>query len=538
MNGEPEIQWHQDTCIARLPSDWTLEFCLGQLAGTDDLDEAGAPEGANSSSGPGRHLAVLDSNTFQPDQGRYSYLCAWPYQWFELPAGEFPATTNHSASPPTPPGLAELRAALTGAPQRKRIPGLPPFQGGAVACLSFEYAQFLERLPQSRCRDFECPPLAFGMYDCVLAWDLSPGTYAGWVISQGLGASTVEQPRDHALRRIQHWWQVLSSDDNSSRRSTSGQSHPNQPGSNASVVPQTLPHTQHASFEEDTLHHRVADAQGISLTSNLSRPLYLSVIDRAVEHIRAGDIFQVNLAHRLCAPATCSSVELFQSLRRHNPAPYAALFELAGLDVVSSSPELFLRVADGKVESRPIKGTRRRSRYPEADLLAADELRASEKDRAENVMIVDLMRNDLSRVCLDESVRVTQLCEIEKYHSVLHLVSAVEGQLLPGRDAVDLLAAAFPGGSITGAPKIRAMEIIAQLEPTQRGPYCGSIGYIGFDGSAAFNILIRTITAANGMWHLPVGGGIVAQSDPELEYAETWTKAASMIHAIRVVQGG
>ena len=196
------------------------------------------------------------------------------------------------------------------------------------------------------------------------------------------------------------------------------------------------------------------------------------------------------------------------------------------------SPERFLQVRAGQVETRPIKGTRQRCNRRRADRLAEHDLRESEKDRAENVMIVDLLRNDLSRVCVPESVRVTQLCEVETYQYVLHLVSAVRGQLAGEHTAVDLIRAAFPGGSITGAPKVRAMEIIAELEQVARGAYCGSLGYLGFDDSLDLSILIRTITAGRGWWQAPVGGGIVAQSVPRLEYEETWHKAEGLIRAL------
>jgi para-aminobenzoate synthetase component 1 len=220
-------------------------------------------------------------------------------------------------------------------------------------------------------------------------------------------------------------------------------------------------------------------------------------------------------------------------LRRRNPATFAGYFDVGDFQIVSASPERFLRVRDGQVEARPIKGTRQRTDMPEADLFAGDDLQHSEKDQAENVMIVDLLRNDISRVCRPESVTVTQLCQLETYRYVQHLVSAVRGRLAPGRGPLDLVRAAFPGGSITGAPKVRAMEIIAELEPTARGPYCGSLGYLGFDGSLDLSILIRTITAGRGWWQLPVGGGIVAQSVPEREYEETWHKAAGLIRALR-----
>ncbi len=191
-----------------------------------------------------------------------------------------------------------------------------------------------------------------------------------------------------------------------------------------------------------------------------------------------------------------------------------------------------MKLRGGRVETRPIKGTVRRTGEPSEDARLADELASSQKDLAENVMIVDLMRNDLSRVCEDESVQVQQLCKVERYQYVQHLVSVVEGRLRQGKTAVDLLRACFPGGSVTGAPKIEAMRSIARLEPNPRGPYCGSIGYISCGGDADFNILIRTITAAHGYWQIPVGGGITARSDPAEEEAETWAKAEGMLRAI------
>jgi len=220
-------------------------------------------------------------------------------------------------------------------------------------------------------------------------------------------------------------------------------------------------------------------------------------------------------------------------LRRRNPAPFAGYFDLGDFQIVSSSPERFLRVSDRVVETRPIKGTRPRVDRREVDLSTGEELRRSEKDRAENVMIVDLLRNDLARVCRADSVYVSQLCGLETYEYVQHLVSAVCGTLREERTPIDLIRAAFPGGSVTGAPKVRAMEIIAELEPTARGAYCGSLGYLGFDGSLDLSILIRTITAGRGWWQAPVGGGIVAQSVPSREYEETWDKAKGLIQALK-----
>jgi para-aminobenzoate synthetase component 1 len=267
--------------------------------------------------------------------------------------------------------------------------------------------------------------------------------------------------------------------------------------------------------------------------STFDRPGYLAAVRRAIDYVHAGDCFQVNVAQRLLHPAALPPLELYGRLRARNPAPFAGYFDLGDFALASASPERFVRVQGGEVETRPIKGTRPRGSTPEEDRRRAEELLRSEKDRAENVMIVDLMRNDLGRVCAWGSVRVAAVCRLESYRTVHHLVSEVRGRLRPGAGPMDLLRAAFPGGSVTGAPKVRAMEVIAELEPTARGPYCGSLGYLGFDGSADTSILIRTFTAGRGWLQFPVGGGIVADSTPEGEYAETLHKAEGLLGALR-----
>jgi para-aminobenzoate synthetase component 1 len=269
------------------------------------------------------------------------------------------------------------------------------------------------------------------------------------------------------------------------------------------------------------------------LLSNFDRQGYLQAARRAVEYVHAGDCFQVNLSQRLLHPATLAPLELYGRLRERNPAPFAAYFDLGEFAIASASPERFLRVVNGAVETRPIKGTRPRGQTPAEDRQQAADLLASAKDRAENIMIVDLLRNDLGRVCAYGSVRVGAVCALESYRAVHHLVSEVHGRLRPESRPIDLLRAAFPGGSVTGAPKVRAMEIIAELEPTARGPYCGSLGYIGFDGTMDTNILIRTFTIGRGWAQFPVGGGIVADSIPEDEYAETLHKAEGLLRALR-----
>ena len=255
---------------------------------------------------------------------------------------------------------------------------------------------------------------------------------------------------------------------------------------------------------------------------------------RAIEYVHAGDVFQVNLSQRLLAPLTEHPLELYGRLRKLNPAPFACYFDAGDFQIASASPERFLQVSPaGEVVTQPIKGTRRRGGTPREDEALTVELGENAKDRAENVMIVDLLRNDLGRVCEYGSVTVPRVCELETYRYVHHLVSEVRGKLRPGLTPFDLLRAAFPGGSVTGAPKVRAMEIIAELEPTARGPYCGSVGFIGFDGAMDTNILIRTFTAGRGWVQFPVGGGIVADSDPDREYEETLHKAAGLLRALQ-----
>jgi para-aminobenzoate synthetase component 1 len=269
-----------------------------------------------------------------------------------------------------------------------------------------------------------------------------------------------------------------------------------------------------------------------NITSNFSSVKFRKRIAEIVRLICEGDSFQVNLAQRLLSKSHLAPSELYLKLRDRNPAPFGAFYQGGDFAVLSSSPEGFLQVRDRIVETRPIKGTVPRTGDDETDRQLAQHLSDSDKDRAENVMIADLMRNDLSRVCEDDSVTVTQLCELERYEFVQHLVSVVRGELSEGRNVADLLRACFPGGSVTGAPKIEAMRTIARLEPNPRGPYCGSMGYVSCGGNADFNILIRTITQAHGYWQIPVGGGITARSEPASEEAETWIKAEGMLRAI------
>ncbi len=439
-------------------------------------------------------VVLLESAMLRGGVGRYSFLTAAPEQTFVLTVPRFGDHPFNAVRE----WLAERPA--------ERVPGLPPFQGGAVGLLSYELGRCWERLPRAVHDEFELPAMVLGMYDWVLAWDHVAGR--AWIIAHGWDGGTTPGNRAKAAdQRIDAVLDALRVDEPD--------------------PPRPSPFSE---FRVSAPAHPVPGVDGV--LSNFSREAYLQAVDRVIEYIRAGDIYQANLSQRLMSPALCTPLELYGRLRRRNPAPFAAYFAHDDWAIVSSSPERFVRVEEGIVETRPIKGTRQRRSTPEADLLTRDELRESEKDQAENVMIVDLLRNDLSKVCRPGSISVPQLCEVEAYETVQHLVSEVRGELGEGRDFWDLLTATFPGGSITGAPKVRAMEIITELEQVARGPYCGSLLYCGFDGTADSNILIRTFIQRHGWVHGPAGGGIVAASDPVTEYEETLHKAAGMLRAL------
>jgi para-aminobenzoate synthetase component 1 len=270
----------------------------------------------------------------------------------------------------------------------------------------------------------------------------------------------------------------------------------------------------------------------VELRSNFTRDEYLQAVENAIEYIANGDIFQVNLSQRFSVDLAVDPYELYLRLRSISPAPFACYLNFGEVTVASASPERFLHLDGNTVETRPMKGTRPRGQSPAEDDVLGVELLKSEKDRAENIMIVDLERNDLGKVCEYGSVQVSDLCKLEKYATVFQLTSSVTGKLREDKDRIDLLKAAFPGGSITGAPKVRAMEIIDELEPTRRGIYTGSVGYLGFDGCMDLNIVIRTFVIKGGKVYFQVGGGIVSDSDPEAEYQETLDKARALMAAL------
>jgi para-aminobenzoate synthetase component 1 len=447
------------------------------------------------------HILFLDSAAIIPTLGRYSFVTADPFAWLTSFRGD--VVLDGRQLTVSDPFL--VLADLLGRWRAQTLPEMPPFLGGAAGLFGYDLCHHLERLPRPRCDEFGVPDLAVGCYDWVAAFDHV--RQRAWLVSTGFPETEPDRRQRRATERLSRFRKLLSQPLGSPRKQ----------GLDLSQI-------------RPAVAERVPSLPGVF--SSFSRADYLAAVRRAIEYVYAGDCFQVNLAQRLLFPAL-SSLDLYQRLRERNPAPFAGYFDLGDYVVASASPERFLRVESGMVETRPIKGTRPRGATPDEDRKLGDELEHSAKDRAENMMIIDLLRNDLGRVCAYGSVEVAAVCRLETYPFVHHLVSEVRGRLRPGLGPVDLLRAAFPGGSVTGAPKVRAMEIIAELEPVARGPYCGCLGYLGFDGSMDTNILIRTFTAGGGWLQFPVGGGIVADSTPEGEYEETLHKAAGLARALR-----
>jgi para-aminobenzoate synthetase component 1 len=449
------------------------------------------------------HLLFLETAASYPTRGRYSFVTADPFHWLSVRRGRIVEGGE----------TKRLVDAFTVLEERLKqwhvetVPDLPPFQGGAAGLFGYDLCHHIENLPRPRCDEFQTPDLAVGFYDWVVAFD--HGQRRAWIISTGLPETEPLRRQHRAQKRLRSVQALLA----------------------GTYEPEPISQSDFSCTVSPDFLYPLPGITGVF--SNFDRAGYLAAIRRAIEYIHAGDCFQVNLAQRLLHRASFSPLELYARLREHNPAPFAGFFELGDFAIASASPERFLRVEDGRVETRPIKGTRPRGRTPEEDKSQRDELKHSAKDRAENVMIIDLLRNDLGRVCAYGSVQVPAVCRLESYRTVHHLVSEVVGRLRPDRGPIDLLRAAFPGGSVTGAPKVRAMEIIAELEPTARGPYCGSLGYIGFDGNMDTNLLIRTFTMGRGWLQFPVGGGIVADSTPEAEYEETLHKAEGLLRALR-----
>ncbi len=420
----------------------------------------------------------------EEDSARYSFLGCKPFMVLESKGKNISITGRNGTLNKQGNPFEELRRIIKDfRAEDFLLPGIP-FTGGAVGYISYDLCHFIERLPTSTVDDIGFPDMYFGFYDKVIVYDHHAGTCL-------LAGRNVEDDTGHIAAAVQE-------------KSPAAAPDGRLPGSNRKPA----------------------------IKSNFTRDAYLDAVRRAKEYIAQGDIYQVNLSQRFETGLSVPPHELYLRLRAANPAPFSSYIQLGDKAVVSSSPERFLRLQSGRVQTRPIKGTRPRGGDARSDAKLKAQLMNSPKDNAELTMIVDLERNDIGRVCNYGSVGVTCKRTLETHPTVFHLAATIEGDLHPKYGAVDLLKATFPGGSITGVPKIRAMEIIDELEPTRRSLYTGAIGYIGFNGNMDLSIAIRTILVNNSRAYFQAGGGIVADSDPEEEYQETLHKAKALMEAV------
>ena len=453
---------------------------------TADFDLYAPPERVFAAFADEPYAAFLDTSATGEGAGVRSYIAYRPSLVLRAHGDRVDVVQGGETVSTVEDPLEALRRVLRGIALRG-APGVQGLAGGLIGYLGYELGGRIERLPMTREDDLRAPDLYLCLYDTVLSYD-----------------------------HLRASWRI------------------------ASFGPEPLADKHRELLEELMLFNARAQAApperarraAPRVRSNFTRAEYLRAVKRAQRHIREGDIYQVNLSQRFSADLTCAPWELYLRLRRLNPAPYSCYLKFPELVLASSSPELFLRARGRDVETRPIKGTRPRGRTTGEDRRLRAELAASAKDRAELAMIVDLERNDLGRVCETGSVEVRDHGRIEEHATVFHTVSTVVGRLARGKDLVDLLRATFPGGSITGCPKIRSMEIIDELEPPARGPYTGSIGYLSADGNADLNIAIRTFVVKGRRVSYQVGGGIVADSDPAQEYQETLDKGKALMEAL------
>ncbi|OGN99786.1 MAG: aminodeoxychorismate synthase, component I [Chloroflexi bacterium RBG_13_52_12] len=441
----------------------------------------------------------LDSGMDPQKLGRYSFMGSDPFLVLKSRGDEitlFREGVEEKRRGNPFDVVGELLKKYTLESNEERI----PFLGGAVGYFSYDLCHFIEKLSTNAIDDLNLPECYLGFYDAIVAFDHQENrTY---LVSTGFPEQEDSQRQRRAEARLNELRNMVM------------------------FAPPPAPVKE------------VAPGKKLTLKANFSHEGYLKAVATAREYICAGDIFQVNLSQRLEVAINAPPYELYKRLRKINPAPFAGYFNFDGVSIVGASPERYLKVRGDRVETRPIKGTKPRGKTTEEDKELAESLLKSVKDRAENIMIVDLERNDIGRVCRYGTVKVTELAILETYPTVFHLTSTVVGQLREGKNVIDLLKATFPGGSITGSPKVRAMEIIDELEPTRRSVYTGSLGYIGFNGDMDLDIVIRTIIVKDGKAYFQVGGAIVYDSEPEAEYIETLDKGKALIQALTLSSGG
>ena len=427
---------------------------------------------------------LLDSSMENEKLGRFTFMGCSPFMIFKSKNRDITIEENNNIRSFTGNPFEILKELLQ--KYKTEVVDKLPFLGGAVGYLTYDMMHHIEKLPRTAVDDVNIPDAYFGFYDNIVAIDHQRNVT--YIIANGIN----EEPKNalEILKRKINGITALKLD----------------------------------------------NMQGIEcgqIQSNFKKEDYLDAVQSIKDYIRSGDIYQVNLTQRFKCQAEEAPFSIYSRLRKLNPAPFACYMNFGEGHILSSSPERFLKIQNRMIETRPIKGTRPRGRTVEEDKANKEELLSSEKDKSELLMIVDLERNDLGKVSKPGTVKVPELFYPEEYATVHHLVATVIGEMQDGLEAIDVIKAAFPGGSITGAPKIRSMEIIDELEPTQRNIYTGSIGYIGFNGSVDLNIAIRTIVMKESTAYFQAGGGIVWDSDPELEYEETLHKAKALFRTLR-----
>jgi aminodeoxychorismate synthase component I len=443
---------------------------------------------------------------------RYSFIAFNPYLVFRVKNGEVSIEVKRlSGSVSFRPPLERLKELVVAYPQ-KYVSELPPFQGGAIGLLSYDFVRYIEDIPKNAVDDLHIPDAHFLMIDKVIAFDHQQEK--AWLI-----VSPGARDTELGYRDISHIdWNRAYDEASEELRVMSYELR---------VIKNPTTH-ETPNSKLQTLNSK--------LNYEMSKEQYMDIVRRAKEYIAAGDIFQANLSQRISAEiGDKDPLEIYKVLRKVNPSPFAAYADFGDYQIVSSSPERLIRVKDGIIETRPIAGTRPRGKDFREDEQMRVELLLNEKERAEHIMLIDLERNDIGRVSRYGSVAVDELMITEDYSHVIHIVSNVRGILEKGKTYFDVIKATFPGGTITGVPKVRCMEIIDELEPVQRGPYTGSLGYIGFSGNMDLNIIIRTFVIKDGFAYVQAGAGIVADSDPEREYYETLKKAEALIKTLEIV---
>jgi para-aminobenzoate synthetase component I len=446
-------------------------------------------------------IILLRSNPFNSPQSRYSFVAANPFLTFRSFGSRCEISNFQLPTPNSQIQFGNPWHLLDSLMSRFELLDeidLPFPLGGCFGYWGYDLKNFSEpKLPRRAVNDLELPDCHVGFYDNLIVFDHQLGKI--FIVSTGLSADGSRSEK-RAKEQLEFWETILTQ-----RR-------------------------RDAEIEKYPPHLR---ASAVEIKSNLSREEFISKVSRAQKYIRAGDIYQVNLSQRLMAQTALSSWEFFQKLSAISPAPFSAFLDCGDFQIASSSPEQFLRMSGSHIVTRPIKGTRPRDADPTRDAQLAYELQTSAKELAELVMITDLLRNDLGKVSEFGSVQTPELAKLEKFAQVQHLVSTVEGRLRKDVTHFAAFASCFPGGSITGAPKFRAMEIIDELEPISRGPYCGAIGYLGFNRESQLSIVIRTAICAREKIHFNVGAGIVADSNTAAEYEETLAKAAGFLAVLQ-----